>query len=83
MFKASSSSVDGSSTFNNKRGAILLMHKPRMAHVPDECFLASLHLPILKGKSVVSQVWNCPGFYMYLSNRCEYSYSASFASPGE
>jgi len=56
--------------FNNKRGAILLMHKPRMTHIPDEFFLAaSLHLPILKGKYVVSQVWNCPGFYMYLSNR--------------
>jgi len=55
--------------FNNKRGAILLMHKPRMTHVPDEFFLASLHLSILKGKYVVSQVWNCPGYYMYLSNR--------------
>jgi hypothetical protein len=52
------------------------MHKPRMTHIPDEFFLAaSLHLPILKGKYVVSQVWNCPGFYMYLSNRCEYTLS--------
>ncbi len=42
--------------FNDKRGAILLMHKPRMTHVPDEIFLASPHLPILKGESVVSQV---------------------------
>ncbi|KAH9998003.1 hypothetical protein BJV77DRAFT_787659 [Russula vinacea] len=55
--------------FNNKRGAILLMHRPRMTHVPDEFFHASLHLPILKGKCVVSQAWSCPGFYIYLSNR--------------
>jgi len=69
--------------FNDKRGAILLMHKPRMTHVPNEFFLASPRLPIPNGKFVVSQVWNCPGFYMYLSNRREYSYSASFTSPDE
>ncbi|KAI9458823.1 hypothetical protein F5148DRAFT_1150944 [Russula earlei] len=55
--------------FNSKRGAILLMHRPRMTRVPDEFFKASLQLPVLKGKCVVYQVWNCPGFYMYLSNR--------------
>ncbi|KAI9458822.1 hypothetical protein F5148DRAFT_315756 [Russula earlei] len=55
--------------FNSKRGAVLLMHRPRMTRVPDEFFKASLHLPVLKGKCVVYQVWNCPGFYMYLSNR--------------
>jgi len=55
--------------FNDKRGAVLLMHRPRMTHVPDEFFDASLHLPILKGKQVVYHVWNCPGFYLYLSNR--------------
>jgi hypothetical protein len=69
--------------FNRKRGAVLLMHRPRMTHIPDEFFPASLHLPILKGKSVVSQVWDCPGFYMYLSNRCECSQPASFASPNK
>jgi hypothetical protein len=57
------------------------MHRPRMVHVPDEFFPAALHLSILKGKCVVSQVWNCPGFYMYLSNRC--GYSQPLASPDE
>jgi hypothetical protein len=56
--------------FNTKRGAILLMHRPRLIRVPDAFFKASLHIPVLKTKSVVYQVWNCPGFYMYLSNRC-------------
>jgi len=61
--------LKGQWRFNSKRGAILLMHRPRMTRVPDEFFNASLHLPILKGKCLVYQVWNCPGFYMYLSNR--------------
>jgi hypothetical protein len=52
-----------------------------MTHVPDEFFPASLHLPILKGKSVVSQVWDCPGFYMYLSNRCALLTASLFTSP--
>jgi len=59
--------------FKKKRGAILLMHRPRMTWVPDTFFGPSYHLPMLKGKCVVYQVWNCPGFYMYLSNKCGYS----------
>jgi len=55
--------------FKNACGAILVMHRPRMTWVPDTFFNASLHLPILKGKSVVYQVWDCPGFCMYLSDR--------------
>jgi len=65
--------MKGQWQFNDKRGAILLMHRPRLTRVPDEFFNAALHLPILKGKCVVHQVWNCPGFYMYLSNRCAFS----------
>ncbi|KAI0004598.1 hypothetical protein BJV74DRAFT_881176 [Russula compacta] len=55
--------------FNDKRGAILLMHRPQMTIVPDEFFKVSVQIPILKGKCLVYQTWNCPGFFMYLSNR--------------
>jgi len=58
--------------FNNKRGAILVMYKPKLTRVPEEFFMASTPLPVLKGKCVVNQVWNCPGYYMYLSNGCTY-----------
>jgi len=51
------------------------MHKSQSTVVPAGFFQASLHLPILKGKYVVHQVWKCHGFYMYLSNRCAHSYS--------
>jgi len=56
--------------FNASRGAILLMYKPQMKSIPDEIFTPSLlGSPALKNKWVVSQVWTCPGFYMYLSSR--------------
>src|ERR1700677_780654 len=58
--------------FNSKRGAILLMHRPRLICVPDGFFDEKFDLPLLKRKVVVEQVYNCPGFYMSLSNKCQY-----------
>ncbi|KAH9013125.1 hypothetical protein EDB84DRAFT_1533549, partial [Lactarius hengduanensis] len=61
--------------FNTKRGAILLMHKPRLLCVPDG--FEKFDLPILKRKVVVKQVHNCRGFYMYLSNKASEQISVS------
>jgi len=56
--------------FNSKRGAVLLMHTPQLTRVPDQFFNSeTLRLPILRGKMVVYQTWNCPGYFMYLSTR--------------
>ncbi|KAH9023040.1 hypothetical protein EDB83DRAFT_2679128 [Lactarius deliciosus] len=63
--------------FNTKRGAILLMHKPRLLCVPDGFFDEKFDLPILKRKVVVEQVYNCPGFYTYLSNKASEQISVS------
>jgi len=53
--------------FNNKRSALLLMHRPQLICVPDGFF--DENLPLLERKVVVDQVYNCPGFYMYMSNK--------------
>ena len=45
------------------------MHRPRLICVPDGFFDEKFKLPLLKRKVVVEQVYNCPGFYMYLSNK--------------
>ena len=45
------------------------MHKPSLVCVPDGFFDEKFDLPLLKRKVVVEQVYNCPGFYMYLSNK--------------
>ncbi|KAF8266435.1 hypothetical protein EI94DRAFT_1733213 [Lactarius quietus] len=66
--------------FNNKRGAILLMHRPRLICVPDGFFDEKFDLPLLKRKVVVEQVYNCPGFYMYLSNKTSEQVTVSLRS---
>ena len=55
--------------FNAKRGAILLMYRPRLICVPDVFFEENSDLPLFKRKVVVDQVYECPGFFMYLSNK--------------
>ena len=53
-------------------GALLLMYKPQRTHVPEEVFTAPfLDDPILKNKWLVSDVWTCPGYYMYHFTRRE------------
>jgi hypothetical protein len=55
--------------FNNEHSTILLMHRPHLLCVPNGFFDEKVDLPILKRKVVVEQVYNCPGFFMYLSNK--------------
>ena len=43
-----------------------------MTCVPEEFFIAALHVPILKGMWVVNQVWKCPGFYLHHATSREY-----------
>jgi len=45
------------------------MYQPRLIIVPDPLFSEIRSVPILRNKSVVHQVYDCPGFYMYLSNK--------------
>ena len=62
-------------TVNTNSGAILVIHKPQMIYVPDAFFItsSSQDISILKGKVVVHQTWECPGFSMYyLSGKHEY-----------
>ncbi|KAH9042230.1 hypothetical protein EDB85DRAFT_1239832 [Lactarius pseudohatsudake] len=55
--------------FNAKRGAILLMFRPRLICVPDPFLNEALKIPALKGKALADRVYECPCFYMYLSNK--------------
>jgi hypothetical protein len=63
--------------FSTKRGAILLMHKPRMFSVPEGFFNEKTEMPLLKRKVVVEQVYKCPGFFTYLSNKASEEVSVS------
>jgi hypothetical protein len=41
------------------------MHKPLRTHIPEDVFQAFLDNPVLKNKWLVSEVWNCTGYFMY------------------
>jgi len=50
---------------NHKCGAVLLTHRPRRTYVPDECFEVSRGVHILKGKFVVTEIWES-GYFWYM-----------------
>jgi hypothetical protein len=58
--------------FDKHRGAFLVMHNPRMTVVPDEFCFQSVNIELLKGKHVVTEVFTCDGFLMYLSNKSKF-----------
>lgn len=62
--------------FNHKRGAVLLMHRPRRTYVPDGFFEVSRGIRVLEGKFVVSEIWESPGYFWYLSHKSECSVSS-------
>ena len=55
--------------FEKHRGAFLVMYNPRMHVVPDEFYYATVPNKILLGKKLVTQVYWCDGYVLYLSNK--------------
>lgn len=53
-----------------KRGAVLVMHKPRQEYIPRGKVLTLVHKAIeLHDKYLVTSTFTCPGYYIYLSNK--------------
>ncbi|KAG2108506.1 uncharacterized protein F5147DRAFT_576935 [Suillus discolor] len=53
-----------------KRGAVLVMRKPQQEYIPQGRVLSIIHeAHQLKDKYIVSSIFTCPGYYLYLSNR--------------
>ncbi|KAH8105759.1 hypothetical protein DFH11DRAFT_1277388 [Phellopilus nigrolimitatus] len=61
--------LKGQWQFNQSRGAFLIMHMPRITRVPDEFLAESLARGLLKGKTLVTHVYSCPAYALYLSNK--------------
>lgn len=62
--------------FRDDRGAFLVLHRARKISIPssflDMALKAENPLPEIRTKNVVTNVWSCPSFAMYLSNKCEF-----------
>lgn len=50
-----------------------MMDKPQMSYIPPKVFLKQLvDNPILKDKLLVTEVFSCPAYCLYLSNAGEH-----------
>lgn len=66
-------SISGQWQFEQgRRDALLIMHCPRIRFIPPNAILEKLYdVPKLRGKWLVTNVYVCPAFSMYLSNKCK------------
>jgi hypothetical protein len=65
-------SIKGQWTFGSKRGALLIMAKPRCFYIPRGVILKHLaEVEALKDMSLVTEVFSCPAYSLYLSNGSE------------
>ncbi|KAN0078342.1 hypothetical protein V8E55_010399 [Tylopilus felleus] len=64
-------SISGQWQFEQgRRDALLIMHCPRIRFIPPNAILEKLYdVPKLRGKWLVTNVYVCPAFSMYLSNK--------------
>ncbi|KAI5117379.1 hypothetical protein M0805_001922 [Coniferiporia weirii] len=68
-------SIKGQWQFDGTRGALLIMHKARMTIVPNEFLAKTVDLDFVKEMlkekplKLVSQVFSCPAYALYLSNK--------------
>ncbi|KAK7678967.1 hypothetical protein QCA50_014746 [Cerrena zonata] len=62
-------SVKGSWQFDTKRGALLVMHEPCNTYIPPKALLKKLlNVPVLKNKYLVTEIFSCPAYSLYLSS---------------
>jgi len=62
-------SIKGQWEFGSKRGALLIMSRPRSSYLPPKVFLKQLvDIPALRDKSLVTEVISCPAYSLYLSS---------------
>ncbi|KAH8103697.1 hypothetical protein DFH11DRAFT_1734619 [Phellopilus nigrolimitatus] len=72
--------LKGQWQFNHSRGAFLIMHMPRLTRVPDEFLAESLSRGLLKGRTLVTHVYSCPAYALYLSNKTNETVSIALAA---
>ncbi|KAG1782203.1 hypothetical protein EV702DRAFT_1041898 [Suillus placidus] len=71
LLNLASASVKAEFQFQEgKRGAVLVMHKPRQEYIPPGKVLALVHKAVeLHDKYLVTSRFRCPAYWIYLSNK--------------
>jgi hypothetical protein len=59
--------------FKDTRAAFITLYRARKISIPTSFLDMTLNAgtPEVRGKNVVTSVWSCPAFAMYISNKCE------------
>lgn len=72
-------SIKGEWEFGNKRGALLMMYRPRISSMSNQLIQALSKTTELKEKSLVTETFCCPAYSMYLSTQrmCSLNYQMS------
>ena len=67
--------VDGASIsqwkFDKSRGALLVMDRPETTVIADQLLTALIGVENLLGRCLVTEVFSCPGYVLYLSNKSQ------------
>jgi len=61
-------SLKGKWKFSNRRGALLVMDKPRHTFIPPSCLKSLARIKELVDKRLVTDVVRCPAYALYLSS---------------
>jgi len=71
--------------FRPKRAAFMVMLRARKTNVPTALLNMALEeknpLPEIRSKNVITGVWSCPAFAMYLSDTCKSFYFVVYPPP--
>jgi hypothetical protein len=66
-------SIKGQWSFGSKRGALLIMSNPLCSYIPHGTILKHLaEVETLKKMYLVTEVFSCPAYSLYLSNGSEF-----------
>jgi len=74
-------SIKGQWSFGRERGALLIMAYPRCSYIPRDTFLKHIaEVEALKDMALVTEVFSCPAYSLYLSNKskCQYPNTLEF-----
>jgi len=64
--------------FGSKRGALLVLAKPKTSYIPKAQLLKFASAPVLKDKCVVTEIVECPAYSLYLSTAREETIRVAF-----
>ncbi|KAI0063935.1 hypothetical protein BV25DRAFT_1853802 [Artomyces pyxidatus] len=74
-------SIKGDWDFGRKRGAALVMYNARMSSLPGPRLKTVAASPILEDKCVVTEVYTCTAYCLYLSNEKQDRLRVEFRAP--